>query len=174
MISKNETLKLLKELAKGLVRNGAEGEIGIVGGVAVVLAYDSREATKDVSAIFKASLLVRKVAAEIAKEHKLAPDWLNDAVMGLLPGSPKFKTTLLDIRGLKIWVPEPVYLLVMKVISARPSTQDRDDLKFLVNYLKIKSPKVVLDLVENYYPYSAIPASVTCLVESLFEAMETK
>ena len=63
------------------------GEIGIVGGAAMVLAYDARVATKDVDAIFKPTESIRKIVRDIGRENGLSSDWLNDALKGFLSRS---------------------------------------------------------------------------------------
>jgi len=168
-LRKKQILKLLKELGMRLVEQGIDGEIGIVGGAAMVLAFDARAATTDIDAIFKPSDIIRKVAHKIAQENKLPPDWLNDGVKGFLPGNPHKKITILNMPGLRVWVPEVEYMLAMKAMSARADTKDKDDLLLLIQKLKLKSSKSVLVIVEKYYPSHKIPAKVQFFVEELFE-----
>ena len=167
--TKKHILSLLTDLAGRLYKQGIQGEIGVVGGAALVIAFDARVATKDVDAIFKPSNAIRKSVSAIAREHGLPEDWLNDGVKGFLPGNPKQKVIILDVPGLRVWVPEPEYMLAMKAISARVDTQDADDLKLLIRKLGIKKKDGVFSIIEKYYPSRRVPAKVTFFVEELFE-----
>jgi len=71
-------------------------------------------------------------------------------------------------------MPVPEYLLAMKCMAARMGgtageQSDVADIVFLIRHLQLKSPKVVLDLVGQYYPASRIPVKTQYLVEGLFE-----
>lgn len=77
-------------------------------------------------------------------------DWLNDGVKGFLPGTH-------DVPGLRVWAPEPIYLLAM---SARVDTKDADDLKTLIHILQIKDEQSIFSIVEKYYPRHEIPIKV--------------
>ena len=66
-MKKREITEAFTILAKELQKSGIEGEIGVVGGAAMVLAYDARAATKDVDAIFKPASDIRTAAAKVAK-----------------------------------------------------------------------------------------------------------
>lgn len=160
--------RLLTELGQRLLNQGIEGEMGIVGGAAMVLAYDARSATKDIDAIFKPSESIRKAVNDIAREHDLPKDWLNGGVKGFLPGNPRRRVAILDVPGLRVWVPEPEYMLAMKAMSARLDTHDADDLKLLIRHLGIKGPSSVFAIVENYYPSHEVPARIRFFVQELF------
>lgn len=173
-MTKKKILKLLKELGDQLLQQGIEGEIGVVGGAAMVLAFDARAATKDVDAIFKPSEVIRKIVHKIAVENNLPVDWLNDGVKGFLPGNPKQKIAILSIPGLRVWVPEPEYMLAMKAISARFDTNDGNDLKLLIRTLNLNSSESVLAIVEKYYPSHEIPARVGFFVQELFDSLNSE
>ncbi len=166
--TKKQIQDLLTELGSKLFDQGIIGEIGIVGGAAMVLAYDARDATRDVDAIFKPTTAIRAAVKQMAKEKDLPEDWLNDGVKGFMPGNPEHQTTLIDIPGLRAWVPEPQYMLVMKAMSARVDTKDADDLRFLIKFLKLKSASKVFGLIEKYYPDRKIPVKTQYFVEELF------
>ena len=162
-----EIKSLLKELNEWLKRHKLRGEVGIIGGAAMCLAYKARAATKDIDAIFAPAAEIRKAVNEIAERRNIAADWLNDAAKGYL--APGFlKKNLYKWSHLSIWVPEPRYMLAMKTISARWDTSDRDDVLFLTKKLKLKSANQVFDIVENYYPKKRIPAKTKFFVEELF------
>ena len=168
-MKKSDILKALDKLNTKLAEQNIIGEIGIVGGAVMVLAFNARAATKDVDAIFEPSKKIRSAVKWIAAEMDLPEDWLNDAVKAFLPGVPRKKRILISKDHLKVWVPEPEYLLAMKGISARFDSRDSDDLKLLVKYLQLDSAKGALDIIQKYYPKEQIPAKTQFFIEELFE-----
>jgi hypothetical protein len=166
-MTKNKILKAFKALDKLLESKKLKGEIGVVGGAAMVLGFDSRAATKDVDAIFVPSKEIRAAAKAVAQDQDLPEDWLNDAVKGYLPGEPESKEIIYRGNGLTVWLPPAEYLLAMKSISARYDTQDAKDVKTLCEFLKIKNPKKVFDIVSRYYPENRIPAKTRFFIEEI-------
>lgn len=166
---KSEEIKAALNLLNEKLRQiSIRGELGIVGGAAMCLAFKARAATKDVDGIFEPSQEIREAAASVAEELSLPRDWLNDAAKGFL--SPNLnKRILYELSHLSIWTPEADYLLAMKCLSARFDTSDADDIKFLVRHLKLGSADTVFSIIEKYYPKFRIPAKTQFFVEELFE-----
>ena len=144
-----------------------KGEICLYGGAVMALAYDARPDTDDVDAVFRPSEQIRKAAVRIANRNNLPPDWLNDAVKGFLV--PHEQRVMFDFSNLKVFIPEPDYLIAMKSMSARPNTVDADDVRFLIDELQIESPEQLLDIVEKYYPRGRIKPATQFFIEELFE-----
>ena len=94
-------------------------------------------------------------------------DWLNDAVKGFLVPHPR--KIFLDLPSLKIYVPEPDYLLAMKAIAARAESYDPEDVKLLIHTLGLKTPGEVFALIEKYYPRQQIKPATQYFIEELFE-----
>ena len=63
------------------------GELFLVGGAAMALAYSTRRSTGDLDAIFEPTSVIYDIAADIARERSLPTTWLNDGVKGFLPGA---------------------------------------------------------------------------------------
>ena len=168
MLSAKLILHLFDRLNEELEKNGETGEVGIVGGTVMCLVYNARLSTKDVDAIFEPSQIIRKLVKKIALEEGLPPDWLNDGAKGVLEAGFK-RQEVLALSHLRVWAPEPRYMLAMKCISARWDTSDRDDVIFLVKMLKLKKPEQVFDLIESYYPKNRIPPKTRFFIEEVFE-----
>ena len=77
---------MLRALDEELGRVGIRGELFVVGGAAMALAYDARRSTVDVDAIFVPSSDVRRASRKVAEALEMEPDWLNDAAKAFLPG----------------------------------------------------------------------------------------
>lgn len=60
-------------------------------------------------------------------------------------------------------------MLAMKCISARIDTNDKDDVQFLIKYLRIESAQKVFDIISKFYPKNQIPAKAQFFIEELFE-----
>ena len=167
MLTRKKILELLEKLNAALLAQGEIGEIGIVGGAVMCLVYNARVATKDVDAIFEPAALLRKLAAQLGEEEGLPPDWLNDAAKGFLV--PNFlKEEVLSLSHLRVWAPDARYMLAMKCMSARWDSSDKDDVIFLINYLKMGKAAEVLSLIENYYPRKSIPPKTQFFIEEIF------
>ena len=170
-MTQDQIIQALHRLEEELSKEGLRGEIGIVGGAAMVLAFNARKATKDVDAIFEPSSQIREAAARIAPRLGLPNDWINDAVKGFMPANSSPRQVILDLPHLTVWIPPTPYLLAMKAISARFDTHDAQDLKTRIRFFKIKSPEQVFELIENYYPRKAIPAKTQFFLEELFDEL---
>ncbi|MBC7852437.1 MAG: hypothetical protein IAF94_03290 [Pirellulaceae bacterium] len=84
MLSRDTILTAFTHLSDELGKRGVLGELNVVDGTAMVLAFNARTSTKDVDAIFEPSTGVRNAAAIVAAALELPGDWLNDAVKGFL------------------------------------------------------------------------------------------
>ncbi|MBI3016715.1 MAG: hypothetical protein HYY62_01765 [Deltaproteobacteria bacterium] len=60
-------------------------------------------------------------------------------------------------------------MLAMKCISARWDTYDREDVIFLLRFLKLKSTKEVFKIIESYYPKKLIPPKTQFFIEEIFD-----
>src|SRR5258708_17738622 len=120
MLSGNTIWMALVRLSDELGVHGVRGELNVVRGTAMVLAFNARNSTKDVDAIFKPSPEMRAAAAVVAEDLALPSDWLNDAAKGFLSPSGDFKgIEALDLPNLRVQAPTPEYMLAMKFLAAR-------------------------------------------------------
>ena len=163
----DEIKQLITELNDELRQMDIKGEVSLFGGAVMCLVYDARPATKDVDAIFKPTSEIRKAIKEIAIRHGLDEDWMNDAVKGYW--AEHQERILFDLSHLKVFVPEPDYLLAMKAIAARGGTYDREDVSTLIEMLGLRSAAEVFDIVEKYYPRNQIKPGTQYFIEELFQ-----
>jgi hypothetical protein len=160
-------VSLLTDLAGELERRGARGEVLLVGGAAMVLAYDAARATRDVDAVFEPKQTVYEAAAAVARRRGLADGWLNDAVKGFMHGDDANAARYLDLPGLRIDVASPEYLLAMKIFAGRAEI-DADDIRLLYPLCGFTTAQQGLDLVEREYPGRPIPPRVRFMLEEMF------
>ena len=171
MLSAKQIQELFEVLNQKLFEQGEIGEIGIIGGAVMCLVYQTRQATRDIDAIFHPSHVIRKLADEIATEYHLDSDWLNDAAKGYLRDSFQ-KEDVLQLSNLRVWAPEPSYMLCMKCMSARWDTHDREDVISLIRHLKLKNAKQVFEIIESFYPKNKIPPKTQFFIEEVFENLK--
>lgn len=160
---------LLEELGEDLEKRGVRGELFVVGGAAMALAYDIRRTTTDIDAVFEPKSEVYEAARRIAARHGLPDDWLNDAVKGMLPGADPQPREVMSLPGLRVSVPSPRYLLALKVYASRVD-RDRDDIVFLANQCNAHSAAEVLDITESVMGARQLTPRSQFFIEELFSA----
>lgn len=162
-----EITKYLTELNDELRLMNIKGEVSLYGGAVMCLAFKSRPVTKDVDAIFEPVKMVRNAAQKVGEKHGLDVGWLNLAVKMFVVEHPK--KVLFDLPNLKVFVPEGEYMLAMKVISARPDSADMDDIRFLLDHLKLDNVEDVIEIVREYYPKREVKGETIFLLEGFLE-----
>jgi hypothetical protein len=165
-VKAEEIKQYLAELSDELRSMDVKGEICLYGGAVMCLVFDARPATKDVDAILRPTKQIRQAAERIAQAHGLREDWLNDAVKGFVVPHPQ--RVLFDFTHLKVYVPEPDYLLAMKTLAARVDATDKGDVELLIKSLGLDSPEEVFAILEKYYPRQQIKPATQFFVEELF------
>src|SRR5262249_9295600 len=162
-------------LSRRLAARGVQAELCLFGGAAMILAFQSRQTTKDIDAIFVPTTIVREIAAEIGQEKGYEAGWFNDGVKGFVSSLGDYTPAdLPQLPNLKVMMPVPVYLLAMKCMAARagtPDATDVEDAKFLLRHLGLRDARGILDLVESYYPRQLIQPKTQFFVESLVEEL---
>ena len=150
--------RLFGLLNEELVRVESEGELFLVGGAVMCLAYAVRPSTQDVDAFFRPAGEVRAAAARVAIRAGLEPDWLNDAVKGYLSERGDFRSWL-ELSNLRVMIAQPGYLLAMKCLAFRIGAEfhDEDDIRYLLRHLDVKSYDKAVELVTRYYPLERFP-----------------
>jgi hypothetical protein len=165
-MEREEIVAYLEELNTELARMDVVGELCLYGGAVMCVVYQARPSTKDVDAIFQPTSQMRQAAARVAERHDLRPDWLNDAVKGFVVQHAQ--RVLFDLPNLKVYVPEPDYLLAMKTLAARVEGTDPEDVRFLINLLDLRSAEEVFAVLERYYPRQRIKPATQFFVEEIF------
>ena len=167
LVEREDIVFYLEELDNVLRSMDVVGEVCLYGGAVMCLVYQARPSTKDVDAIFHPTSEFRQAVALVAKSHDLRPDWLNDVVKGFVVEHRQ--RIFLDLVNLKVYVPEPDYLLAMKTLAARVEGTDKEDVKFLIALLGITQAEDVFAILEKYYPRRQIKPATQFFVEELFE-----
>jgi hypothetical protein len=173
-LSREMILRALQALSDELGRHNVTGELCLVGGTVMVLAFAARPSTKDVDAIFHPGQVIRDAARAVSAAQSLPAHWLNDAAKGFV--SARHDTTaagLPQFAHLCLLMPTPEYLPAMKCMASRIGSvegeaDDVSDIVFLIRHLKLDGAAGVMNIVASYYPANRIPVKAQFLVEGLF------
>jgi len=92
-MNRDDIIYLLKQLNEKLRLREIFGEIYILGGSAICLAYDGDRATKDIDALFHPKTEIYELIYEIADDEQISYDWLNDGVKGFVDDNYEFEKT---------------------------------------------------------------------------------
>lgn len=166
-MDRDEIIAALTALGELLAERGITGEMYVVGGAAIALAFDERRSTRDIDAVFEPKLEIYAAAAELARRRQMPPGWLNDAVKGFLEGDDAEAREVLDVPGLRCLAASPRILLALKVLAHRVG-EDEDDLRLLARELGLGTADEVLAVAEQVYGDRLDPAA-RFFVEELFE-----
>ncbi|HUY74773.1 MAG TPA: DUF6036 family nucleotidyltransferase [Candidatus Dormibacteraeota bacterium] len=154
-MSRKDSLQALERLSEILEASKLKADLFVVGGAAMALAFKARPATRDVDAVFKRKNEVFKAAAQVGRELDLPSEWLNNAVKQFIGRPDRKPLPVLDLPGLRVMAGSPEYLLAMKILADRHD-RDRNDLRFLVRLLNLKSLKQAELAFRNVYPTEEI------------------
>ena len=157
-LTQNDLRRLFELLNDELRGSGTRGELFLVGGAVMCLAYAARPSTQDVDALFRPPAQVREAAARVATRAKFKADWLNDAVKGFVSAQAEF-APFLELDHLRVMVALPEYLLAMKCLAMRIGAEfhDEDDVRYLLRHLDIRSQDKALAVITKYYPLERFP-----------------
>jgi Nucleotidyltransferase of unknown function (DUF6036) len=156
----------LEALGEELTSEGVRGEIFIVGGAAMALAYSTRRVTKDIDAVFEPKSAIYAAAAKVAADLGLPEDWLNDAVKAFMPGADEQRRPIPDVHGIEVTTASPRYLLAMKLMAMRFG-EDDEDIEILLRECGMRSVQEALDLLKHMYPHQAPPPKTRFFLEGL-------
>ncbi len=157
-LSAADLRRLFGLLNEELAKADREGELFLVGGAVMCLAYAVRPSTQDVDAFFRPAGTVREAAARVAARAGVPADWLNDAVKGFLSDRAEFAPWL-ELSHLRIMVAQPEYLLAMKCLALRLGAEfhDEDDIRYLLRHLGVETYEKAVEIITRYYPLERFP-----------------
>ncbi len=166
-MTKETIIKAFRRLSELLDKEDKQAEIYVVGGGAMILAYNARTITKDIDAIYSNKEIIYKISKEIAKEMNLDEHWINDAAKSFIPAKKDENSIIIiDEKNLKVMAASEEYMLAMKLLASR--IEDKPDIEFLLNKLNIKSATEALYIIRNLYPDKLIQPKTQYVLEEIF------
>lgn len=157
-LSDKDIRRLLSLLNDELRRTETQGELFLVGGAVMCLAYAARPSTQDVDGLFRPARQIREAAARVAIEAHISSDWLNDSVKGFLSEHGRYDV-FLELDHLRVMVAQPEYLLAMKCLALRIGEEfhDEDDVRYLLRHLALRDYEQAVAIITRFYPLERFP-----------------
>lgn len=167
-LSQADIRRLFELLNDELRQTDTVGEVFLVGGAVMCLAYGARASTRDVDAFFRPPEKVREAAARSAIKAGVDAHWLNDAVKGFMSAQGEF-APYLELDHLRVMTAQPQYLLAMKSLAMRIGAEfhDEEDVRFLLRLLDVRSYEQALRIITKYYPLERFPQKALYALEDL-------
>jgi len=163
---------LLRLLAERMEQRGVVGELFIVGGSAMALAYDARRTTVDIDAVIHPRDVLLDIAHQIAADFGLSPNWLNDAVSVYLPNAEDAKPRrLAEFGPLRVSIGSSEFLLAMKAMVSRKSPGDLDDAVTLARILGVSREGQIEEIVHRYFGSGTLGAQ-ELWIEDIIDAVK--
>ena len=165
--------RLFEMLDRELAAQSSVGELFLVGGAVMCLAFNARDATQDVDALFRPARVVREAAARVAIAAGVPASWLNDSVKGYLSPRGEFDP-FLELAHLRVFVARPEYLLAMKCAALRLGAEfhDVDDVRYLLRYLNIETSEQAMTIVTRYFDESRLLPKTRLALQELLPARD--
>lgn len=174
-LNRKTILTALEYLNQLCLENEIMLEISIYGGTAMMLAYDSRNATRDIDAIFHPIEEGQRLITQVAKDLDLHDQWMNNDVKVFI-ADREIKRQLPQFDSwshLKITVPVSAYLLAMKSIACRDALPgfagDQEDLKFLIKKMNVRSVTEIQETIDKYFEAEVLGADNVRVLTKLIQ-----
>jgi predicted nucleotidyltransferase len=129
----------------------------LIGGAYMLTHIHNRDATRDVDVIIldldpvsEEYRLFKQAVAFVAHDLGMSPAWLSDNMAQFLQSIGKVPTgkLWLSCGKLEVFVPDPSYILALKIISGRE--KDMNDIKALLQLLAITTRRQAEEILDLY------------------------
>lgn len=155
-------------LATKLQRRNIIGHVHVIGGAAMLLAYNSRTITRDIDAIFAPDGPVVDAVREIAREKHWPTTWLNNQAASYAARNPGEGLAVFEHPHLQVMATPAEHLLAMKVLAAR-AVRDADDALNLLKHLNIQTTDSVWEIVGRYFTDAMISDRSRLFVDDIID-----
>jgi hypothetical protein len=173
-LNREEIESALAELSDELSARNVKARIYLVGGAAMVLAFDARFSTGDIDGSVHPTDEVLAVAAEIGERRGLDAGWLDNSAPVFIPVSKEPDWQPIRKYGtVEIAAADKRSMLAMKMRVGRGS-RDREDIKFLVKKCGISSVAGARKLYDEYFPEDPLPDRTLPLLDEAIAALSPR
>ncbi len=171
-LSPEDIGELLHELAGRLRARGVKATIRLVGGAALATRGYRQTMTFDVDAVFHPTGPVLEVAADIAAERNLPPDWLNNDATAYVPFIDPNEWVQLFHDGDVTVSTAPAKMLLAMKLKANRGRRDADDINRLLAICHIKSVDQAQQVYERYHAQETLSASAVARIDAYLASLQ--
>lgn len=170
-LDRESIVELLTQLGARLDRRGLFAEVYVVGGTAMLLAYNRSRLTRDVDAVTENPDVVEEEARAMARQRRGLPeDWFNSRVRHLLPQVVDAdRAEVVAAPGISVTVASPRHMLAMKVRAAR-GDRDLEDILLLCEVLGVVGVAEVFAVADEVWGPGMIREENVFLVSEALRA----
>ena len=159
MFDKDMLIQGFTEMGDYIYNRWGSGEIYLVGGAAVAMAYNHDRLTRDADGRIEDNNFrwhVFQAAQDVAARNGWDRDWFNEGPLQAIPVDPDPDAiVVLEHPGLTVRVASPKIMLAMKGLAARD--KDIEDLSVLIPLMNINTINELLALIKDIYPHYPTP-----------------
>lgn len=169
-LSRDDIIRGLSEFIRELTINNVATDIYIIGGAALSLRYFDRRLTADIDVSARDFSILAAAAETVAKKNSWEKDWLNSAATQFVPslGANVSWECLHESLGIRIFVPSPEAMLVMKLAASRLGRDDAD-IAHLLAITSLTDLQSIEELFESYFPGDVLPQKAYRILNKIFE-----
>ena len=149
----------LQDLGALAAAAGETVHLVAVGGAVMVLQYGHRESTRDVDVVFRhprPAARIRQWATQVAVQHSLPTDWLNDGAKGYIGEAPLEGDVIFTGPGIIVRAVPPEVMLATKLSAFRDAVDRADASRVLRELTGTKQ-----EVWERVEPHVRPPAALT-------------
>lgn len=167
-LTRKELFSLLSELSNELTSRDIEANVYIVGGAAMVMAFESRNSTRDIDCKYNPKAIIDQIAAMVGERNNLPTEWLNDHAAMFIPTvvDDPSPIPIMERGSVRITAASAEMMLAMKLRASRPRL-DGEDIAVLCDKLGIAKKEEALTLFEHYYPEDPLPKHAMALLREV-------
>ncbi len=166
MLEKGQIMASLEMLARNLTAARQTGEMLLGEEAVMVLIVGSRSSLRTMAASFgQGAVAMRAAADELAWKTGLPTNWLDGKFENI---HDVVSSALLwrKYPGLEIYHPALDYVLARKIVANR--YMDRVDAQALAQHLNMRSPKLIIQLLQHSIPERDLTPHIQYQVEEWF------
>ena len=157
-------------LAAELAAHHLIGSVYLFGGGAMVMAFDDREATRDLDARLMGDM--QGAIAAVAGRMAWPRSWLDEqSTVHLLRSEERHPTAIFDHPNLRVLRVSDRHVLAMKAAAARGAL-DLDDLRRLVRHLDLRSPDEAVAIHATVFPDDPLGRRRLAVIAAAFPPIE--
>ena len=163
----------LPSLNTELASAGIEGEVLLVGGAVMLVAFHAEPASRRPGDQFADQTLLTGAADRVADDAGLPLDWLSTAARALV-GSERMSGGAWEGSHLRVYAALPPYALAMKcarlgLAAAEEERSVQSDVRYLMRLSGLTTAADAVDAIADYFTKRQLPGDLMSRLERLLQ-----